>query len=58
MGHNEKSNNVNQNMSTNRPYIAPFLASLAPIDSPGSQLSNDAKLAKNGAIYGRFTAMF
>ncbi len=46
MCHNKKSNNVNQNMSTNRPYIASFLASLARIDSPESQLSIGVKFVK------------
>ena len=42
--------NGDQNMAVNRPYIAPFLTSLPPIDNPESQLSIGAKLIKNGAI--------
>ncbi len=50
MGHNQKLKNANQNMPIIRPYIAPFLTSLAPIDSPESQLAIGAKLVKNGAV--------
>ena len=58
MGYNEKPKNGNQNMPTNRPYIASFLTSLAPIDSPESQLLIGAKLVKNGEIECRFVDMF
>ena len=42
--------NGDQNMPMGGPYIAPFLTSLAPIDSPESQLSIGAKLVKNGEM--------
>ena len=42
--------NVDLNMPMTRPNIASFLMSLAPVDSPGSQLSIGAKLVKNGEM--------
>ena len=50
MNYNEKSKNGNQNMTMNRPYTAPFLTSLTPIDSPEPQLSIGGKLVKNEAV--------
>lgn len=63
MGYNDnvsewENKNTSQNMTMNRPYIAPFLTSLAPIDSPPSQLSNGATLFQNGATKDRFVDMF
>ena len=58
MCHYEKPKNANQNVVMNRPCIAPFLTSLAPIDGPESQLSIGANLVKNGAIQGHFVAVF
>ena len=50
MRQNDKPKNAIQNMAMDRPYIVPFLTSLAPIESPESQLSIGAKLVQHGAM--------
>ena len=44
MCRNEKAKNTNQNIVMDRPYIAPFLTCLPPIDSSESQLSIGANV--------------
>lgn len=50
IGFNEKPKNVNQNMTMNRSYPAPFLTTSTPIENPEPQLSIYTNLVKNESM--------